>query len=86
MGDLTVIILAVLMVVLCWIIIKVNEKVDRYIMRFKKLERALLRNADGMAQSTDHQAASADNPGIPMAATHKDHYPDRQMIARSKPD
>ena len=47
MGDLTVIILSLLIIVLCWIIIKINEKLDRHIKRFRKLEKALLKNATG---------------------------------------
>lgn len=84
MGDLTVIILAVLMVFLCWIIIKVNEKVDRYIKRFKKLERALLKNATGKVPVANQKTPSTNNMDIPVAATHMDQHPDRPIIAKSK--
>jgi hypothetical protein len=86
MGDLTVIILAILMVVMCWIIIKVNEKTDRYIKRFKKLEKALLKNATGKIPVSNQKTPPTNNADIPVAATHTDLHPDRQIIAKSKTD
>jgi len=88
MGDLTVIILSILIIVLCWVIIKVNEKVDRHIKRFKKLEKALLKNATGKIPSqfvedkTPPKGTPAKND-IPMAATSNDLRPQsHQYIAK----
>lgn len=72
MGELTVIILSILMVVMCWIIIKVNAKVDYYIKKFKKLERALLKNATGQIPVPPTQTPSPGKADIPSAATSKD--------------
>ena len=92
MGDLTVIILSILIIFLCWVIIKVNEKIDRQIARFKRLEQALMKNATGKIQipenelSPKHSTTNQQLPDMdaPMAATHKDLHPDRQIIAKSK--
>ena len=84
MGELTVIILSILMVVMCWIMIKVNAKVDYYIQRFKKLERALLKNATGQIPvPQDNQTPGAKGMDIPSAATSRD-LPtgERQYIAK----
>ncbi len=89
MGDLTVIILAILIIFLCWIIIKVNEKLDKYINRFKKLEAALMKNATGQIPIPENKANKSDqlpDTDVPMAATHNDLHRHRQMIAKSKTD
>ena len=86
MGEFTGIILAVMMIFLCWIIIKVNEKIDRYIKRFKKLERALLKNATGKVPVQEQKTPTSGKVDIPVAATHMDLHPDRQVIAKSKSD
>lgn len=86
MGDLTVIMLAVLMVVLCLIIVKINEKVDRYIKRFKKLERALVKNATGKMNVQNQKTPTSGDFDIPVAATHMDTQSDRPLIAKSKSD
>ncbi|MCP4582720.1 MAG: hypothetical protein GY839_14005 [candidate division Zixibacteria bacterium] len=92
MGDLTVIILSLLIIVLCWIIIKINEKLDRHINRFKKLEKALLKNATGkipIPTSSNptplpgKKAMVDQKDDIPMAATSMDLRPQsHQMIAK----
>lgn len=89
MGDLTVIILAILIIFLCWIIIKVNEKIDKFINRFKKLEQALMKSATGNIPVQESQSGQSDvlpNMDVPMASTHKDLHQQRQMIAKSKVD
>jgi len=75
MGDLTVIILAILIIFLCWVIVKVNEKLDKYIKRFKRLEKALMKNATGKIQVQENPSNQSDelpNMDVPMASTHKD--------------
>jgi hypothetical protein len=74
MGDLTIIILSVGIVIICWVMIKINDKVDRHISRFKKLENALLKN------STNHVRTNAKLPAvhsndIPSAQTSRDNHP-----------
>ena len=45
MGDLTSILMGASLVVLAWTVAKINEKVDKHIRKFKKLEEALKKNA-----------------------------------------
>jgi uncharacterized protein YoxC len=47
MGDLTIIILGISLVLLTWTVAKLNEKVDKQIKKFKKFEDALKKNATG---------------------------------------
>ena len=47
MGDLTAILLGASVVVLSWTVAKLNEKVEKQIKKFKKLEEALKKNATG---------------------------------------
>ncbi len=47
MGEVTIIIMGVSMVVLAWTVAKLNEKVDKQIKKFKKFEDALKKNATG---------------------------------------
>ena len=73
MGELTVIILSIGMVIICWIIIKINDKIDRYIKRFKKLEAALLKNSTNKVKTSS--SAKIETPvsmDIPTAATSQD--------------
>ena len=84
MGDLTIIILAAMLIMLCVVIIKINDKVDRHIKRFKKLERALFKNATGQDTDTQLTPPTSGKIDIPMAATSMDLRPSRQMIAKSK--
>jgi len=89
MGDLTVIILSILIIILCWVIIKVNEKIDRHIARFKKLEKALLKNATGKIPSEliDDKTPKKGTPvknDIPMAATSNDLRPQSHQFVAKK--
>jgi uncharacterized protein YoxC len=47
MGDLTTILIGASMIILAWTVVKLNEKVDRQIKKFKKFEEALKKNATG---------------------------------------
>ena len=47
MGDLTVIMIGISMVVLSWTVAKINDKLDRQIRKFKRFEEALKKNATG---------------------------------------
>ena len=71
MGDLTIIILSIGMVILCWTIIKVNEKVDRHVTRFKKFEQALKKNSTGQIPTAQKKETSG-KINIPMAKTSSD--------------
>ena len=51
MGDLTVILMGVSIVILSWTVAKLNEKVDKQIKKFKKFEEALKKNATGGIKS-----------------------------------
>jgi len=85
MGDLTIIILSAMLIILCLVIIKINDKVDRHINRFKKLEKALLKNAAGQIPvDEDSRQLVLGSDEVPMAATSNDAYPDRKLIAKSK--
>jgi uncharacterized protein YoxC len=68
MGDLTIIILSIGMVILCWTIIKVNEKVDRHVTRFRKFEQALKKNSTGQIPTVQKKATSS-KINIPTAKT-----------------
>jgi hypothetical protein len=84
MGDLTIIILAAMLIMLCVVIIKINDKVDRHIKRFKKLEKALFKNATGQIPISDVAPSTSGKIDIPMAATSMAARSSRQMIAKSK--
>ena len=74
MGDLTVIMLSIGMVIICWIMIKINDKIDRHIKRFKKLEAALLKNSTNKVK-TSSSSVKIETPvrtDIPTAATSRD--------------
>lgn len=71
MGDITVIMLAVGMIFLCWIMIKVNDKVDRYIKRFKRLENALVKNSTNRMKTVE-ETPKPKTPEIPTAKTSRD--------------
>ncbi len=47
MGELTTIILGASLVILAWTVARLNDKVDKQIKKFKKLEEALKKNATG---------------------------------------
>jgi len=73
MGDLTVIILSIGMVIICWILIRINDKIDRHKKRFKKLEAALLKNSTNKVKTPS--SAKIEIPvrtDVPMAATSRD--------------
>jgi uncharacterized protein YoxC len=56
MGDLTLIIVGVSIVVLAWAIVKLNEKIERQIRKFKKFEDALKKNAaSSVRNATDYK-------------------------------
>lgn len=71
MGDLTVIILSMGMVILCWTIIRVNDKVDRHIARFRKFEQALKKNSTGKVRTTLNKETSG-KIDVPSAKTSMD--------------
>ncbi|OQX91555.1 MAG: hypothetical protein B6D58_07550 [candidate division Zixibacteria bacterium 4484_95] len=82
MGDLTVIILSIGMVILCWTIIRVNDKVDRHIARFKKFEKALKKNSTGKVRTTQNKEISS-KINVPSAKTSMDvRSKNIQFIAR----
>lgn len=82
MGDLTIIILSIGMVILCWTIIKVNEKVDGHITRFKKFEHALKKNSTGQIPTAKNKATSG-KINVPMAKTsHEIRSKNIQFIAK----
>jgi uncharacterized protein YoxC len=61
MGDLTVIILGISLVILAWTVAKLNEKVDKQIKKFKKFEDALKKNATGgVKTSTNYKGYPQD--------------------------
>jgi len=47
MVDLTIIIIGISVVLLSVALAKINDKVDRHIRKFRKLEEALKKNATG---------------------------------------
>lgn len=47
MSDITVIIIGFTIVLLTWAVARINDKVDRYINRFRRFEDALKKNATG---------------------------------------
>jgi uncharacterized protein YoxC len=51
MGEMTLILIGVSMVILAWTVAKLNEKVDRNIKKFKKFEEALKKNATGTVKT-----------------------------------
>ena len=71
MGELTVFILAIGMIVLCWIMIKLNDKLDRHIKRFKKLESALLKNSTRGTKTVTNSPTSG-KIGVRSAQTSRD--------------
>lgn len=71
MGDLTVIILSIGLVMICWVCIKINDKVDRHIKRFRKFEQALLKNSTGKIPTVENKETSG-KIDVPMAATSMD--------------
>ncbi|MCD6160788.1 MAG: hypothetical protein J7K40_00045 [candidate division Zixibacteria bacterium] len=69
MGEITVIILSIGMVILCWVMIRLNDKIDRQIKRFKKLENALIKNSTRSIKTTDQQLVPGQTSGKVMAPT-----------------
>jgi hypothetical protein len=68
MGDLTIIILSIGMIMICWVMIKINDKIDRHIKKFKKFEQALKKNSTGnVPVATNTQTSS--KVDVPMAST-----------------
>ena len=72
MGDLTVIILSIIMVIFCWILIKINDKIDRHIKRFKKLESALIKNSSTKIATQQPPKEIMPKDDIPLAKTSRD--------------
>jgi hypothetical protein len=68
MGDLTVLILSIGMIIICWVLMKINDKIDRQIKKFKKFENALKKNSTGQVPITPDKQTSG-KLDIPMAAT-----------------
>ena len=61
MGDLTVILMGISIVVLSWTVAKLNEKVDKHMKKFKKFEDALKKNATGgVKHSTNYKGTPQD--------------------------
>jgi hypothetical protein len=61
MGDLTTILIGASMVILAWTVVKLNEKVDKQIKKFKKFEEALKKNAtSGVKTGTNYQGYPQD--------------------------
>jgi hypothetical protein len=61
MGDLTTILIGASMVILAWTVVKLNEKVDKQIKKFKKFEEALKKNATGGVKTgTNYQGYPQD--------------------------
>jgi len=58
MGDLTVIILAIGMIIICWVLVKINEKIDKHIKRFRKFEAALKKNSTGKIPHAEEKSTS----------------------------
>lgn len=71
MGELTVIFLSLGMVILCWIVARVNDKVDRQIRRFKKLENALIKNSTRGIEIGKNRG-EADMVDAPLAQSSRD--------------
>ncbi len=68
MGDLTVIILAIGMIIICWVLVKINEKIDKQIKRFRKFEAALKKNSTGKVPQVEDRSTSG-KIEVPMAHT-----------------
>ena len=51
MGDITLILFGVSIVVLSWTVVKLNVKLEKQIKKFKKFEEALKKNATGGIKS-----------------------------------
>jgi hypothetical protein len=83
MGDLTVIILAAMLIILCVVIIKINEKIDNYISRFRKLEKALMKNADSKVPADENTPSKPESDKIPAVAKPGDGYSGKKMIAKA---
>lgn len=61
MGDLTIIMIGACMVILAWTVAKLNEKVDKQIKKFRKLEEALKKNATGTVKAgTNYKSYAQD--------------------------
>ena len=82
MGDLTIIILSITMVIMCWAMIRINDKLNRYISRFKRLENALVKNSTNKVATPMNQTGKAVqrtstsiNTEAPMANTADDIRP-----------
>ena len=69
MGEITVIILSIGMVILCWILIRLNDKIDRQIKRFKKLESALIKNSTKSIKTSPGQPVIGQTSGKIVAPT-----------------
>ncbi|NLI16230.1 MAG: hypothetical protein GX409_08110 [candidate division Zixibacteria bacterium] len=68
MGDLTLISLSVGVIIICWVLIRINDKLDKHIKKFKKFEQALIKNSTGYMPLANQTPNPAKND-IPMAAT-----------------
>jgi hypothetical protein len=68
MGDLTVFVLSIGVIIICWVLIRINDKIDKHIKKFKKFEHALIKNSTGNIPITNQTPNPAKND-IPMAAT-----------------
>ena len=68
MGDLTIISLAVGMIIICWVLMRINDKIDKHIKKFKKFEQALIKNSTGSIPIAN-QTPNPAKHDIPMAAT-----------------
>jgi hypothetical protein len=68
MGDLTIISLSVGVIIICWVLMRVNDKLDKHIKKFKKFEQALIKNSTGNIPTMNQTPNPAKND-IPMAAT-----------------
>jgi len=68
MGDLTIFILAIGMIMMCWVMIRINDKIDRHIKKFKRFEQALKKNSTGKVPITPEKQTSG-KIDIPTAST-----------------
>jgi hypothetical protein len=84
MGDLTIIILSIGMIIMCWVMIKINDKVDKHIKRFKKFEQALKKNSTGNIPTVapTPNAAKGDIPT--MANSSQSRTQGVNLVANSK--
>jgi len=56
MGEWTIILLGISMVVLAWTVAKINEKLDKQVRKFRKFEEALKKNATGRMRAESGEA------------------------------